>query len=111
MGKVVFYFILFICSLQLKSQALEEGSLSEPIDNNHLQNHTHSVQNEDLAELTNSFWSQPSKRVIRKFAIDSPFGTLLGNSQDSQVISGTRFVEKNYRLLVCFTGVGLRIDL
>lgn len=56
-----------------------------------------------------------SKKVIRKFAIDSPFGTLLGPGTENEYGMSSDLqdetVKKNYRLMLCLTGVGLRIDL
>ncbi|MEM9340747.1 MAG: hypothetical protein AAGA66_18585 [Bacteroidota bacterium] len=106
--------LLFACTIKAQEYRIE----SKPSKNwmsSTPERVAQSLQTEELATLSEVplRWDQSPKRVIRRFSVDSPFGTLIGNDSNigSMEAGNTTFKEKNYRLLVCFTGVGLRIDL
>lgn len=53
-------------------------------------------------------------RTVNRFVIDSPFGSISGGRKEDRLMGptlGNRRVKNTYKLMLCLTGVGFRIEL
>ena len=91
--------------------AMQKSVLIGSQNTSPISNYTWQSDVNDAPDLT---YSLP-KQIKRQFTVDSPFGTLTGGQSASlknhDSMTGTSQLKTNYRLMLCFTGIGLRIEL